>query len=282
MVDDDREVSLTLADRDLVEPQACDAGQEIAALALVGHHPLADPPDCPPRDSHQLADRLLGGVDREPRDLVLKCRGEPRVVPGPRHHRDDHPVLLALNARRVGLKEAERRAEIQRAPAPATLSQVITRAAPPAMRAAVALAETRTDRNHDRAVSRDLDGLHDSLAQAEQPGPYSLVAHAATAPFIAFLTLRSRNPRSTAACAPLIPLGRAVPRPDLVAIQRGPTALSSSANHPQTRTTARDRQRSRRCLTDDGRDALPRDRVHFTHGNGRSAPFRPAVMRFSR
>jgi hypothetical protein len=122
---------------------------------------------------------------------------------GPRHHRDHYPVLLARDPRRVRLKEAERRPEIQRLPASPSLAQVIARTATPAMRAAIALSEPRPDRDHDRTVGGDLDRFHDRLAQPQQPGPYSFVAHAATRPFRGFLTLRSRNPRSTAACAPL-------------------------------------------------------------------------------
>ena len=49
-----------------------------------------------------------------------------------------------------------------------------------------------------------------------------------------------------------------LPRPDLVANQRGRAALSSSANPLQTATTLNEhRQRPRRCLTDDDRTRYP-------------------------
>jgi hypothetical protein len=62
------------------------------------------------------------GVHRQPGDLILKRPGEARVVPGPRHRRDHHPVLFAAHPRRPRLQERERRAEIQRPPPPAALS----------------------------------------------------------------------------------------------------------------------------------------------------------------
>ena len=182
MVDDDREIPLPFANGDLVEPEPRDTCEQVAAVALLGHHSLADPSDRPPADPHQLADRLLRRVHCQPGALIFEAAGEPRVVPRPGHQRDHDPVLLARDPRGVGLKEAERRPEIQRPPAPPALSQVIARATAPTMRAAIPLREARAHRDHDRPVRRQLDRLHDRLAQAQKPGPYPLVAHAATAP----------------------------------------------------------------------------------------------------
>ena len=50
---------LPLANRDLVDPEPLQAREHVAPLALLGHHPLADPADRPPRDPHQLAIALL-------------------------------------------------------------------------------------------------------------------------------------------------------------------------------------------------------------------------------
>jgi hypothetical protein len=69
----------------------------VAALLLLGHHPLADPADHSPGDPHQLGDRGLVRVDGQPRDLILEAAGEVRVVPGPRDGGDHHPVLAAVH-----------------------------------------------------------------------------------------------------------------------------------------------------------------------------------------
>jgi hypothetical protein len=112
VVDDDREVALAAPDRDLVEPQAPQPGEQVALGLGVGHHARADPTDRAPRDPHQRGDRGLGRVDRQPRGLVLKAARELRVVARPRHRRDDHAMPFALDARRLGLHERRRHAEI--------------------------------------------------------------------------------------------------------------------------------------------------------------------------
>src|ERR1035437_2224956 len=103
MVDHDRQVSLAFADRDLVEPEALEVREQVALAGRLGADTLADPPDRPPRDPHQQADRRLARVHRQPRGLILERPGEPRVVPRPRDRRDEHPVALALHSGRVRL-----------------------------------------------------------------------------------------------------------------------------------------------------------------------------------
>ena len=157
-------------------------------------------------------------------------------MPRPRHRRDHDPVPLALDARRVGLQVAERRAEIQRPPPASALAEVIARAAPPAVRAAIPLAPDQADRDHDRVVLVELDGLDDRLLQPQQPRPrtdaYASLAHAADRSFPRFLTVRSRNRRSAAACAPSCPeVGRSR-APTSLPQSAGGRRLSSSAKSP--------------------------------------------------
>ena len=184
VVDDHREVLLTCADRDLVKPELREPGAQVAAGLRLGADAFADPPDRPPRDPHQLADRGRAGVDRQPCGGVVEAAGEPGVVTRPRDRRDHHPVTRALDPRRVGLQETDRRAEIQRPPPAATLAAVIPRAATAAVRAAIPLTPDRPDRDHDRAVDL-VDRLHDGLLQPQHPRPrtdaYAPGAHAATA-----------------------------------------------------------------------------------------------------
>jgi hypothetical protein len=187
MVDHDRQVSLTFTDRDLIEPEALKAGEQVDLALRLSADSLADPSDCPPRDPHQRADRRLGRVHRQPCTLVLKRSGESSVVACPRDRRDDHPVTLALDPWRIRLDVRELRAEIQRPPPPATVTQVIAGAAPPAVRAAIPLAVARADRHHHLAVLGGVDRLDDRLLQPQPPDPgsypYASVAHAATAHF---------------------------------------------------------------------------------------------------
>jgi hypothetical protein len=95
-------------------------------------------------------------------------------------------VLLALNAGCVGLQQAQRRAEIQPSPAPATPAQVIAGTPPPAMRAPIQLPGVRTNADHDRAVVL-LDRFNDRPLQSQHPRPrtdaYAFLAHAAVLPF---------------------------------------------------------------------------------------------------
>jgi uncharacterized protein DUF2855 len=162
--------------------------------------------------------------------LVLELAGERGVVSGPRDRGDDHAVTLAAHAGRVGLEVGERRPEVQRPPTPAAVAQVISRAASPAVRATIELARGRTDRHHQRAAVGELDVLHDSSVETEELLPYASSAHAVTALSCGSATVRSRNRKSTAACASSSPeVGRSQ-RPDVIAPKRGRRRLSSSAD----------------------------------------------------
>jgi len=59
VVDDHGQVLLTLADRDFVEPELRQVRVQVTAGLGLGGDALADAPDRPPRDPHQLADRAL-------------------------------------------------------------------------------------------------------------------------------------------------------------------------------------------------------------------------------
>jgi hypothetical protein len=181
VVDDDGEVSLPFADRDLIHSDPLQACEQVAGLGRLIGHPGADPADRAPRDPHQLRDRGLGGLDRQPRDLIFELACERGVVAGPRDGRDDHPVTLAAHSGGVGLEIRERRPEVQRPPAPTAVTEVIAGAAPPAVRTTIKLARERADRYHQRAIVGELDVLDDSSLEPEQLLPYASSAHAATA-----------------------------------------------------------------------------------------------------
>jgi hypothetical protein len=182
MVNDHGEVPLPLADRDLIDPDPFQTGEQVACGPLLGHHPLADPAHGPPCDPHQLCDGGLVRADRQPRHLILEGASEAGIVPRPRHRRDHHPVLAAADARRPRLQVGERRAEIQRPPAPApALTPVIAGATSPTVGAAIPLPRHRADRHHHRPVALHRDVLDNRPVQTEQLLPYPSSAHAATA-----------------------------------------------------------------------------------------------------
>jgi hypothetical protein len=181
---------------------------------------------------------------------------------------------LQLTRGASGLEVRERRPEAQRPPTPPAIAEVVARAAPPAVRAPIELACGRPDQHHQRAGVDQFDVLDDSPVETEQLLPYASSAHAATALSHRFLTLRSRNRKSTAACAPSCPeVGRSQ-RPDLIAPKRGRRRLSSSAN-PATSSAnlSRAATATTALLDQTTAAALPRDRVHLTHGTCRGAHF---------
>jgi len=59
MIDDDGQVLVAFADRDLIKSEALQAREQVAALLGLGADARADPPDGPPRDPHQHTDRGL-------------------------------------------------------------------------------------------------------------------------------------------------------------------------------------------------------------------------------
>ena len=77
MVDHDREVSLALANRDLIKPQALKPGEQVALGWASAATRSADPADRSPRDPHQIRHRRLARVDRQPRDLIFERRVNP-------------------------------------------------------------------------------------------------------------------------------------------------------------------------------------------------------------
>jgi hypothetical protein len=149
---------------------------------------------------------------------------------GPRHLRDHHPVTLAAHPGRVGLQEAERGREIQRPPPPATVALIVSRAAPPAMRAAINLPRTRTDRHTNTAPGSSNSTCSITVRRSPSSCFHTLSGRTSPRSLHIGPAVRSQNRRSPAACALSCPeVGRSQ-RPDLIAKQRGRRRLSSSAN----------------------------------------------------
>ena len=182
MVDDDREVALSLAVADLVDPDPSQAIEQVDLALRLGGDPLEDPADRAPRDPHQRSHRRLGAVHSQPRALIFKRLGEPRPMTRPGHRRNDHPVPLAGHPRRFSLYEREPRPQVQRPPPPTTVTEIEPRAPTPAHPAAVALPPPRPDSHDHLPLAAAVDVLDDHGLQPKQPGPYPCSAHAASAP----------------------------------------------------------------------------------------------------
>ena len=182
VIDDNGQVALPAAMAYLINADPPQPGEQIdLALRLIGDA-FADPADRSPRDTHQLRNRGLGAVDGQPRRLVLERAREPRVVTRPRHRADHDTVATARHPRRFGLHERERRAEIQRAPAPPAVSKIETGTAAPADTAPIMLPPPRPGRHDDLSLIADPHVLDDRPHQAQQPRPYPCAAHVASAP----------------------------------------------------------------------------------------------------
>ena len=201
MVDHDGEVSLSLAVADLIDPDPPQPVEQIDLAHGLSGDPLEDRADRPPRDAHQLRDRGLRRVHRQPRDLVLKRAGEPRTMPRPRHRADHHTVTPVAHPRCLSLNERERRSKVKRAPAPASLAEIQPGAAAPAHTTAIPLAPPRPGRNDHLPLAAHPHVLNHRSAQPNKPRPYPDTTHVASPPRDSSRRTAG-NPRSRAACAP--------------------------------------------------------------------------------
>src|SRR5438445_11353605 len=87
VVDHHHQVAVALAMRDLVDADAGEALQGIAAAAGLGSHTGHDDPHGPPGDAHQLRHRRALRLPVEPGYLVLEIlRTAPRVASPPQAH----------------------------------------------------------------------------------------------------------------------------------------------------------------------------------------------------
>jgi hypothetical protein len=202
VIDDDGQVALALAVRDLIDPDPLQTGQQVDVALGFGGDALADAADGAPRHAHQLSDRRLGGVDGQPRSLVFERRGEPGVMTRPRDRTDHDTVTATRHPRRIGLDMGKRRPEVQRAPAPPAVAEIKPRRPSPTDPAAIPLAPARPDRRHHHLpLNAAVDVLDHRPLQTQQPRPCPCAAHVASSSS-RFQPSRSRTPRLGAACTP--------------------------------------------------------------------------------
>jgi hypothetical protein len=72
VVDDHGQVPMALAMREVIHADAREAGEQVTLRGLLAGDPRADRADRPPGHAHQLRDRFLGRVDRQPAQLIFK------------------------------------------------------------------------------------------------------------------------------------------------------------------------------------------------------------------
>ena len=125
MINDDDEVLVAPLVGDLIDPDPCQAIERICPSPGVTHDPADDRADGAPCDTHQLDDRVLRGMQGQPRDLVIKGPGVPGSMTCPRHRRDRDAMIATRHPRCLGLDEHHHRARIQRPPSAPSLARVV-------------------------------------------------------------------------------------------------------------------------------------------------------------
>jgi hypothetical protein len=177
VIDHDGQVALAATEAHLVDPDLPQPVQAIDGSRPFFHDPADDPTDRSPRDAHQLGQRRLRHVNRQPGTLLLEVFREARVVPSPRHPRHHDPVPAAAHPWRLCFDERQRRSQIQGSPPPSAFALVIEAAAPTAHATASALSPPNPHPRHRRASLVQLHRLHHGARDAEQTSPYNGLAH---------------------------------------------------------------------------------------------------------
>jgi hypothetical protein len=172
VVDHHRQVPVALLVGELVDPDPGQPREPVGGLLGIGDHAGDDPPDRRPRHPQQLAHRLLGGVDRQPRRGVVERTGMAGAVARPGHAGHHHPVLGAADPGCLSFQVGTNHAQVQRPPAPPALAPVKARAAPATPTAAAPDPLAGPHRDHDRlGVLVELHPLDDRLLDTHQPCP---------------------------------------------------------------------------------------------------------------
>jgi len=172
VVDDDHQVLVALLVADLVDPDPPQTRQAVVFGVDVGPDPADDRSDGAPGDPHQLGDRGLRSLGRQPRHLLIEGVGMAGIVTCPRHRGDYHPVLAAGHPWCVGLQHHIHRAQVQRPPTPTPCAGVVARAASTTDSAPATLPLGGSHRGDQQfRVLVELDPLDHGLLDAQQAPP---------------------------------------------------------------------------------------------------------------
>jgi hypothetical protein len=172
VVDDHRQVSLSALVGDLVDPDSPQVGEPVMHGFHVGPDPGDDRAHGAPGDPHQLRNRALGALGRQPGDLLVEGVGVSGRVPGPRHRGHRRPVLTTADPRSIGFEDCLDRAQVQCSPPPPTLPTVRGRRSPPTPATPATGPFPRTNMSHQQLlVLIELDALDDGLFDPQQGSP---------------------------------------------------------------------------------------------------------------
>ena len=172
VVHHDGEVLVAPLVADLVDPDPGQVREPVEQALGVVPDPFDDRPDRPPRHPHQLSDRGLGRLRRQPRHLLVERASMASVVASPRNGCHDHAMIPALHPRRIGLHEHLDRTKVQRPPPAPARARVVRRATPRALPAPVPLPLRRPHRRDEHApVLVELHALDHRVLEPEEPTP---------------------------------------------------------------------------------------------------------------
>ncbi len=170
VIDDDREVAMAATIADLIDPDALDAGKEIAVGSSLAGHALDDAADGPPDDPEQAPHGGLVGARREPRDGIFEVPRKLGTWSGPGDMLDPDPVLGAGHACPRSFDACGEEAKIERPPLAPPFTAIVTRTLPPANGASAAIDWSETDGQNETLLAF-LDRLYDRTLDAKEPRP---------------------------------------------------------------------------------------------------------------
>lgn len=177
VIHDHDEVLVAAPEGDLIDTNPPQPRQHVLPCAETVTHPGGYPAHRSPRDSHQLGDRSLVALHREPADLIIEGSGGSGIVVCPRHLHHADAMLRTSHPRRCRFDEATRRPQIQCSPAPRPLAQVIQARLAAADPAALAPATPQTHPDH-QVITGECHLLDDRTVDPQQLCPYTWIPHA--------------------------------------------------------------------------------------------------------
>ncbi len=129
MVNNNSQILVATLVGDLINPNPSQVGERVIKLVRVIPYSGNDRPHRTPRDPHQLGDRSLRRLSRQPGDLRIEVMGMTGMVSGPRNSRNRHTMNPTRHPRRVGFQIHLNRPAIKATPAAPSHPRVVSRAA---------------------------------------------------------------------------------------------------------------------------------------------------------
>ncbi len=172
MVDNNSQILVATLVGDLINPDPPQVGERVIELLHVTPDPGDDRPHRTPRDPHQLGDRGLRRLSRQPGNVRVEVMGMPGLMPCPRNGRDRDTMDTARHSRRVGFQIHLNRPAIKATPAPPPTARVVSRTPTVARPAAVLCRSCGPDLGQQNpSFLVELDAFHNRFLDTEQSSP---------------------------------------------------------------------------------------------------------------